>query len=192
MSKYLITISFLPLLIFSCKTNSGSTSICSDCSDETIHTDSILIHISADNLSEDFGISSTKDDELIMIIYDYIDSTNLQAPILLERHIFTTTNNEKDLLHPRNQLEKGKKYLFVLLEDDSNKTSIEIELLFRENHQKLKEYHYTLNYKGIKETLGDDDIIGISSFSLPPSAKLHFTGNNLADRYSYFVFIYLP
>ena len=188
MNKYIYL--FLALLtssITACNTTTPIVSICDFCPEEIIHPDSTLLFITTTDLSEDFGLLSTQNDEAIIIIYDFKDTSNLNKPLFLTQHEFTKTATHKAFSFDKTLLKKNTNYLFVLLEEDSDHTTEEIEYRFRNHFTGLYTAYKNLQFDVIQKVLLDDDILGIQPFTL--NSKFTIEGIQLGDKFRYTVFI---
>ena len=176
-------------MLIGCVKKASVITICDYCPQEIIHPDSLLIYISSSDLSEDFGLTSTKNDELIFIIYAYDDTTALSPPLILKAIQLNESKKEAFFKFPKKTLKQGRNYLLVLLEEDSGDSKQEIESKFRNNYSSLKKANYTLDFNTINKTIGDDDILSIKTFTYTEDLKLKLEGFQLLDRYQYFIYI---
>lgn len=175
---FFITLNFISACQVA-KTNQSSQSLIN----HQLAPDSIQLKIEALNLSEDMSKLSTKNDELLILIYDQNDSAALGSP-LFERQI-TLDQSRRSVIWV---LAKDKfvrdKLLFVLIEQDTNKPMVQIEALVRVNYQRLMKAHLTKDYSEIQRYLGDEDIIGIKKISKLPIA-FSFHGIHKMDMFEY-------
>ncbi len=148
--------------------------------------DSIKIHIESSNLSEDVSRVSSKNDELILLIYEIPDSLVLHPPAFHKKILFTKTNSSQvfDWIKAHNQ-----KYDFIcfLIEQDSQASFERINASIRIYHKEIYEHYRKKEYLGIEKYLGDEDVLGIQYFHLKTGEPLElvFQGMQKLDKYSY-------
>lgn len=149
--------------------------------------DSTLITIKSTNLSEDMSISLTKDDELLMIIYNSSDSAKeLASPLLEYRFNFNDSVKHDSIIwsHQKNQ---SKEYLLFLIELDSDKTNLEIEPVFRLHYNQIINCFKNKNYSCLESYLGDEDLLGFQNFIVP--SKINLNGRHKLDKYNYTIIL---
>jgi len=148
---------------------------------------SYSLQIMANNLSEDMSRFSTKNDELLLLVYDYIEGEVLTKPLLAEYFVLDSLIRLRDFKFER--LAKDDKNMLVfLLEVDSEKSVVEIESVVRQDYQILLDAYHAKDWKGIKKILGDDDVLGGKIISLDKSAaQFRFSGIQKMDRYMFLI-----
>jgi len=144
-----------------------------------------IISISTSNLSEDASILSTKDDELLFLVYQkqFNDSFILKSKNYFE---FDSINSNIEI-----KIEEklsNAEIIIVLLEIDSDKTLEQIEYDVNKNLKILLNAFEDFDLIKLIETLGDDDLLGIKSIKMKSNNKptsIVFQGINLFDYYVY-------
>lgn len=165
--------------------NTKTTQITVDSSQKR---DSLRIKISAINLSEDLSVLSTKNDELLMLIYELMDSSKLTNPVLLKQMKLDKSHRSKVIYWVGDSLIKTKKHLLVLLEIDSERSIEQIEPSVRVYHKEISDAFQMKNYNVIEKYLGDDDILGFKEFTISEiieNGEIKFIGVNKIDKYEY-------
>ncbi|MEQ9167033.1 MAG: hypothetical protein RLO12_12315 [Fulvivirga sp.] len=152
--------------------------------------DSISIKISAINLSEDLSVISTKNDELLILIYELKDTAALSEPVL-QKQFNVDKSNPSRLIYWNNFNQSAvKKYLLVLVERDSDVSTEQIEPVLRVHHKEINDAFRQKNYSEIEKYLGDEDILGFYEFSakeLSNNSFIKFKGTYKMDRYEYII-----
>lgn len=111
--------------------------------------------LTAIDISEDVNRFSTKNDEIILLLYDYSDSSKLGSPFLIEKIVFDKNTTEKKLLIR----ELPKNTLLFLIEEDSFKTLEQIEPIFRVYFKEIIALQKHKSIKNLRKYLGDDDLL---------------------------------
>jgi hypothetical protein len=153
---------------------------------KAIPTDSLQLTIQALNLSEDMSTLSSKNDEVLVLIYPFVDTTKLPPPIAAEYFVLDSAHRKKihRILFPSPEIS----LLFFLAEIDSDKTPAQVELLFRNN---FKEIINCINKKdliALQKYIGDDDLIGFKIISNGYQTKgisFTFQGRYKLDKFLY-------
>jgi len=173
------------LLFLGCKTPQKITA-----SAEVINSDVAnqvsSISIKAIDLSEDMSRFSTKNDELLLLMYSYAEGKALEAPLISEYFVMDSLHINKTFIFEQDSLEKINNILIFLLEIDSDKSIEEIEPVVRVHYQTLFDAYKSRSWKNMQNLLGDDDVLGckiISSFK--QDARFNFSGIQRMDRYDF-------
>ena len=149
--------------------------------------DSITVTIEGINLSEDMSTMSSKNDELLMLVYDYADTTKLTKPLLAEYFVL-------DSLHRTNKFTffyktpPAGKLLFFLIEIDTQKTEAEVEAMVRKQYRKIMALFTAKDMEGLRKCIGDEDIMGIKvidSADLSGKYPFSFKGRYKLDKFHY-------
>ncbi|MBO6517869.1 MAG: hypothetical protein JJ975_15090 [Bacteroidia bacterium] len=150
------------------------------------------------NLSEDMNMLATQNDEIVVLLY-YHPHGNMDTVQLVssEYHVFTNIDTLHTYSWTPAEEEDDDYYTLVMIEED-NETPIPIlDSAIRSNWLRLKTDFQADNYSGIRQYLGDEDILGVTSFTwttLPTfenrrSARFSIKGVHKMDKYRYDVII---
>ncbi len=144
--------------------------------------------LTAYDLTEDVSRISSKNDELILLVYN--ETTNLLFHKVLYQDYFTIDKLYQTKSFAINDsIIENSKLTFVLIEIDTKKTLTQIEPVVSLNLEQLRNAKLSGNIFALKEVLGDDDLIGIKSVSLSELGKkdinVDFKGIHLFDSYNY-------
>lgn len=145
--------------------------------------DTTTIKVSSSNLSEDMKFSLTKDDELLLLVYNNNSLDNkLSSPITKHGFNFNDSIKESSFkwIHAKDSIMSLKLFL---IEIDSDKTISEIEPSIRIHHAQLEKCFLNKDYGCIQNYIGDEDILGVKEFSIPTS--LNIKGIHKLDKYEY-------
>ena len=160
---------------------------------QIVQYDSVKMKLDAINLSEDLGVMSTKNDELLLMIYPFVDSTSLGEPILFEAFVADSINKEFNFTFLPVK-SASIHFLIALIEIDSDNSSFEIEKIVRLNYSLLFRACKMKDYKKIEELIGDDDILVMELIEnwrfAVPNRKI-YDGVHRADKFEYH-FDFLP
>tara|TARA_B110000211_G_scaffold211183_1_gene249841 strand:+ start:2550 stop:3068 length:519 start_codon:yes stop_codon:yes gene_type:complete len=147
------------------------------------NTDTTCVIISSSNLSEDMRFSLTKDDELLLLVYQVTDTNKtLDKPLFLNRFNFNDSIKTKTFYWPHINLQ-DKKLVFYLIEIDSDKTSLAIDPIVRTYHFQLNKCFSQRDYTCIEKYLGDEDLLATNYFNLP--SIINIKGIHKLDKYQY-------
>lgn len=140
------------------------------------------------NLSEDFSLLSTKNDELLLFIYPFeIDSINLQPPDLISRFTFDSLNKVHIYEgYPRKSLPETA--LFLLIEQDTGTSPDCIDSVYRRHHSEINRLFHKRDALSLEKFLGDDDILAlkiIPAFNTTGNIQFYISGIFRADKYHY-------
>ena len=153
------------------------------------HTKVLTFKLSALDLTEDVSRLSTKNDELIILVYER-DTVNQQYPNLLYQTYFVMDHQstEKEF-QITNILTENTSFTFVLIEVDSGNTLQQVEPIVRLNLDRLSDAYHFGQGKIIKDLLGDEELIGLQEVIKAGlekgSKKYRFEGVHLFDTYIY-------
>ena len=144
----------------------------------------VLIH--GLNLSEDMSTLSSRNDELLLLIYGYDDSLKVDLPLTSAYFVLDSANRKKTVRVPC----QSSTAVLLLLELDTNRTPEQLEPLVRKNLNAVLRLARKGDRMGIQKLIGDDDVMGYrilpklcdpQSFSISCRFKL--------DKYAYGVSI---
>lgn len=145
------------------------------------------ITITSKNLTEDVSIVSTKNDELIFLIYAKPDK---QYPELVASAYFVMDKiNTPRKFKINNKIDLKEDLVLVLLEIDTKQNIKQIEPIVRLNLNSILTNFAKEDLKKIKELLGDDDIITIqkANFKTFIDKGVIVQGTHLFDAYEYII-----
>ena len=167
------------ILIISCTSNKSKEyylplSSADEQQNEVLQTDTLII--SAINLSEDMSSLSTKNDEVFVFIYEYLDTNELKAPLVSKKLIFDKNNPTHKLVFP-----KKDNLILFFIEEDSLRESVEIEPIVRVY---FKEVIKAKSYHEIEKYLGEDDLLG-TIFINKNTSTFTISGRSSIDKYEY-------
>ncbi|MFT5724529.1 MAG: hypothetical protein ACI9JN_001648 [Bacteroidia bacterium] len=139
------------------------------------------ITIKALNLSEDMGIVSSKNDEIMVFIYS--DSKNL----LKGKHTFTATDSIQTF--PLQFVpDSNVVYKLVLIEEDSDRSVAQLNEVVKNNLDSLQLFYNLRNYTKIRSVLSDDDILYISDVkNINAQTLIPIQGIHKVDKYHYLI-----
>lgn len=162
------------------------TSIVQAGPDEILTTlDTTLITVEAVNLSEDMSTLSSKNDELLMLIYDFSDSTKLLKPLALEYFVLDSAHRIKQFLL---KTDKVRNILMLLIEVDTKKTPAVIEKNVRLHYREILAFFRQRDRGGLFKILDDEDLMGyriIPDFDGSLNQDFSFQGRYNLDRFHY-------
>ncbi|WP_436514569.1 hypothetical protein [Ekhidna sp. To15] len=142
----------------------------------------ITITISSSNLSEDFGIASSKNDELLLLIYEFPNQPNeLSQPVFVKEFILDATRMESK--HEWLYESPIRDLIFFLIERDSERTELQIDPVLRVYFKNIIDCSDRRDYLCIEKYLEDEDMIGYSRFSIPSVHNLN--GIYKLDKFNY-------
>lgn len=154
-------------------------------------SDSLFISVKAINLTEDVSSLSSRNDELIFLIYKYSsDSTAIPSLLLSEFFVLDSAHSQQDFTAVYREFSANEKLCFVLIEMDTEKNKEQIEPVVRVNLNAIISDQQTGKKQLTEKLLGDDDLIGLSVISANEIRKgekqtLNYSGNHLFDFYKY-------
>lgn len=155
-------------------------------------TSAISIRISPVNLSEDMSLFSTKNDELLLLIYQKRPE---QLPELIFSKAFmadTSFTETKADMHLPPHTEEDSLFL-LLLEKDSQHTIEQIDPVIRLSYDKIYSLYEARDTPALVSYLGKDDLLGMAHIDLrdflSKTLLLEFKGIQKMDRYAYLVYL---
>ncbi|MCW3072647.1 MAG: hypothetical protein JWO44_2537 [Bacteroidetes bacterium] len=150
--------------------------------------DSIRLEIVSSNLSEDMSTLSSNDDELLLLIYDYTDSTVTGSPAFTG--YFTLHKKDQKVILPADPLGNFIQHdlLLFLIEIDSDKKPGDIEASVTHHYKELIAAYKLRDYLAIEKVIGDEDVLGIKvlpAFKPGKDNEIIFSDIYKMDRFSY-------
>ena len=162
------------LISFSCCTGKKKLFIQNSAKNNFAQQDTLSI--TAHNLSEDMSTLSTKNDEILVFIYDYSDTNKLVEPIFSKKLIF-----DEEIKTHHIVFQKNATSVLFLIEEDSYKNSKQIEPLVRAHFKELMKHP---TYTEIQKYLGDDDLLGFQIITIN-TLSFEMKGRYKLDKYHY-------
>lgn len=142
----------------------------------------VKISVNSTNLSEDLSVASSKNDELMLIIYESPDGIDeLNEPIFITKFTFDD-NRMSSILEWKLSSISGK-FIFFLIERDSERTELQIDPVLRIHSENIIDCFDQRDYLCIEKYLDDEDLLGYGKFQIPSSHLLN--GVYKLDKFSY-------
>ena len=151
-------------------------------------SDSLFITLRGIDLSEDMSRLSTKNDEILVLIYNYMDSLELNGPLVHKKLTFARTGASKSFPWKVKEPLVTGKLLFLLIEQDSDIPVEQIDPVIRVYHHDLIEAYKAKDYGRIEKYLGDEDLLGVQVINkLEKGTQIEFRlrGVYKLDKYEY-------
>lgn len=156
-------------------------------------SDSLTITIEALDLSEDLSedlskILSTKNDELLILIYENKEEGNLDAPLLTQELLLDIKNPKKSFLWKKDHRLSARDLLFVMLEQDYDTPIEQLDPIIRVQHKSIIEAFKKRDYQTLKTYLGTEDFLGyiiLPDFSTEEVQSFTIKGVYKLDLYKY-------
>lgn len=151
--------------------------------------DTTLITIEAVNLSEDMSTLSSKNDELLMLIYDFTDTTKLLKPLVSEYFVLDSMQWIRQVTL---KTDKVRQILLVLIEVDTEKPPAVIEKNFRLHYRDVLNLFRQKDRAGLFKLLDDEDLMGyqvIPNFDRASGHNFSFQGRYKLDKFHYRIVI---
>ncbi len=148
----------------------------------------IKIEINGQNLSEDMGILSSMNDEIIFQIYQLEDSSVLNNPIVSETLLFDEKNRIHKVELVATKLNQEKRYLLLLIEYDTDKPAEQRNPIWRIYHQEINDLYQSGDRLAIGKYIGNDDLLGLKQLTgstMLSGTTIEFKGFHNMDKYLY-------
>lgn len=147
--------------------------------------DSLYIKVSALDLSEDFSRMSSKNDEVVLLLYPLIDSIQIGETLVKTFHHFSDSN--QTYTHSYVVASSKPSMLFFMIELDTERSIDVIDSIVRVHYVDLRKAYHTKDYNTIQRILGDDDLIGYRkiNYTGTPFLVFNFKGYYKLDKYDY-------
>lgn len=159
---------------------------------ELLATDSLKLTIKAINLSEDMSRLSTKNDEILILLYELKDSLELDQFLFSKQLKLDEKNRSKIVWFSTNkELSKSRLILF-LIEQDSGTPMEQIDPVIRVHYRPIINAYKSGDYLEIEKYLGDEDVLGIKTIcelNTETPVQFSFNGIHKLDKYEYSISI---
>ena len=150
--------------------------------------DSVFVEVEAINLTEDVSRLSTKDDEILVLVYGLDDSTQISEPLIVGYTVMKADNrfHRFEGKAPTNWKNNGAVVVFMV-EIDTDKTPSQIEAVFRVYQKEIIKAYKSGDRETLNKYLGDDDIVGIDvTHNMQLGRKsFEFKGVHKLDEFHY-------
>lgn len=152
-------------------------------------TDSITISIEAKKLSEDMHILSSKNDEILLLIYEQSDSTELIRLILQKDFLFDRENRFDQFKIALDISQIEGRLIFFLIEQDSETPIEQIDPIIRVQYVQIIDAFEAGDYVLMEKYIGDEDLLGINYLSdfKRENIELEFAGFYKLDKFQYLI-----
>lgn len=177
-------------LISACKTTaipSANKTITSELGQTQV--DSLVISIEALDLSENLSrILSTKNDELLILIYEQKEGQSLDAPLFQQTLVLDLETPKKLLKWKKNNNLEGKDLLYIMIEQDYDTPVEQIDPIVRIHREHIIEAFNKRDYQQLRTYLGTEDFLGfkiLEDFSLALPVTFDLKGVYKLDLYEY-------
>ena len=183
-----LILSILVLFFISCGTTKTVEMVSNTSPETSITKDSVSVVVEALNLSEDMSRLSTKNDELLLLLYEKGTATTLDKYIWSKQFVLDQSSSKIQLSISKPLLETSSTYLLVLIEQDSETPLEQIDPIVRVHYNQLLKASKNRDYKEIEKFIGDEDILGIKTITYQAQGaaiELRFTGMQRLDQYDY-------
>lgn len=158
----------------------------------------INVVLKGKDLSEDLSVVSTKNDEILLLIYTYPTvhlnsagtSETLDAPVLVSKANIDQYNREHSAQWSITNYDQEKRFLLLLIEQDEQTPIEQLDPIIRVNHRSILKAYQGRDYSGLKKYLGDEDLLGvcfIDSKEIQKEEMYSFRGVHKLDKYDYTV-----
>ena len=181
-------LSILFLFFISCGATKTVKEVRNTSTDILITKDSVSVVVEALNLSEDMSRLSTKNDELLLLLYKMGPAETLDKYIWNKQFVLDQSASKIQLSISKPLLETSSTYLLVLIEQDSETPLEQIDPIIRVHYNQLLKAYKNRNYREIEKFIGDEDILGIKTITYQAQGaaiELRFTGMQRLDQYDY-------
>ena len=181
---------FIPLLVIACK---GSQTLPITSSELKLINiapqDSISLSIEAIDLSEDMSVLSTKNDEILLLIFEQQDSMELSESLLSKRLKFDENKRFRQFTFTLDRRIVDSSLLLFLIEQDAETPIEQLEPIIRIHYSSIIEAYSSRNYLQIEKYLGDEDILGVLHIRelVSTPAQFRFQGVHKMDKFEYLI-----
>lgn len=155
--------------------------------------DSLFVTITGVNLSEDMSTLSSKNDELLLLLYSFDDTLSLNEPLMTEYFVLDSANRKKIMAFPTPGTSTD--VLLILAELDTERSPDQIEKLIRKNFRAIMNCLEKRDLVTLRQYIGDDDVIGIKTIrtnNVSRGITFSFSGRYKLDKYLYRIEIRKP
>jgi len=129
---------------------------------------------------------SSKNDEVLLLIYSFDDTINLNVPLLNEYFVMDSISRKKEMSFMVSNTTND--LLLLLAELDTEREPDQVEKLIRKNYKSIMDCIDKRDLVAIQKYIGDDDIIGIKMIKKSERTKgmtFPFQGRFKLDKYLY-------
>lgn len=131
--------------------------------------DTTRVKVEAMNLSEDMSNMSSRNDEIIVLVYDFTDTTKLAKPLAAEFFVLDSLHRSREFSVAG--ANNKSTLLFFLVEQDTEKPVSQIEITFRKHFKEIIKLVEQRNRMALEKLTGTDDLMGykiIEEFNAGP------------------------
>lgn len=170
-----------PLLLFAFSLMFGTPQLWSQT------TDTFTITVNGVNLSEDMSTLSSRNDELLLLIYDYSDTSSLSTPIL--SHFAVLDSIQRTVTVPFSAPADNNPVLLFLIEQDTERKPEVLEPIIRQNATTIISLFRKRDRITLQKLIGDDDVMGYRILPNLSDITFSINGRYKLDKYSYVITI---
>lgn len=170
----------------SCRSSQGHGN--NSLSDQLASPDSIILRVQALDLTEDMSLVSSKNDEVVILIYEVIDSLKQVKLVSIGSFVLTNQKNNRKLAWANSENLSGKVFSIVIVERDTEESNSQIESTVKSKYFEIKDHFVKQGNFKIEKYLSDNDIIGIKAvhdFDKIDKLDFEFSGFFKLDKYIY-------
>ena len=153
--------------------------------------DSVQIHIQPQNLSEDLSLFSTKNDELLLLIYAREGENSLPEMIFHRFFLADTSFQSTQFSLSTTNTPDSATWVILLLEMDSDKSLEQIDPTIRIHFDEILSLSQQRDMPGLVRFLGKDDLLGMKEIRFADlsttSIQFMMEGIQKMDKYAYLV-----
>lgn len=153
-------------------------------------TDSLNLFIEAINLSEDMSRFSTKNDEILVLIYELRDALALDQYLFSKQLILDEKTRSNSVWLSSSRAVSNSMLVLFLIEQDVETPIEQIDPVIRVHYKQLIEAHQKRDYSTIEKYLGDEDLLGVETISkLSDDIPVQFkcVGIHKLDKFEYLI-----
>lgn len=153
--------------------------------------DSISIQIEAVNLSEDMSMVSSKNDELLLMLYQINDSATPGEVVMIKRSVFDANRRVQEFRLPLIHKIASDSLMCFLIEQDTDSPVEQLESAILVHFPSIIQAYQSRDYIALEKYLGDEDLLGVKKIptrSLGP-ISIRFRGVHKLDKYDYKVIL---
>lgn len=149
--------------------------------------DSLTVRVEAKELSEDLHVLSSKNDEILLLVYEQLDSLTPMQLVFKSELKFDQTNRVQKFRAPLEKWPIDGELLLFLIEQDSETPLAQLDpIISIQRHEIIKAYKNG-DYVKMEEYLGDEDVLGIRYISNwdQGNVNVKFKGFYKLDKFEY-------
>lgn len=146
--------------------------------------DSLSVTITGVNLSEDMSTLSSKNDELLLLLYSFDDTIRLKEPLMTEYFVLDSVNRKQTMTFPTPSTSTD--VLLILAELDTERSPDQVEKLIRKNFKSIMNCLEKRDLVTLRQYIDDDDVIGIKTIktnNLSRGITFSFQGRYKLDKF---------